>query len=445
MKQPLFFICLLLLVIPVFAQDKPLTLPDALKYALSASQTAHKAKLDVENVEHQIAEVKAGALPTISGSGSLTYNPLLQLTPIPGELTGQPGTTTLVAFGQKWNSGANVNLSQNLYNKGVITGLRAANSSREFYRINAQLTDEQLIEQVSGIYYQVLVEKHKLNVLDTTIENTARISKVIKGLYESGLAKEIDVDRTTVNLSNLYAQRQQILNSITLQENQLKFAMGMEIQTPLTFPPIEFKKILTQGDTSRPDVNSLTQMQLLRKQGELLEFKKQSIKAEYYPSLSLSGNYGVQGLGNSFPMGKGPSVNWFDYASIGLNLKIPIFNGFSTRSKVRQANIEILKMKEDIDQASLSLNLAYENAATQLKNSLVVLRSQLDNATLAQKVYRNTQSNYNLGLAPLTDLLDAENALTDANNNYSSALLAYRIAEIQLLKTQGKLKSLLNE
>lgn len=186
-------------------------------------------------------------------------------------------------------------------------------------------------------------------------------------------------------------------------------------------------------------------MKLMQKQAELLHYQKESAKAEYYPSLALTGSYGVSGMGNSFPAGKGPTVNWFDYSSVGVSLKVPIFNGNATRSRVRQADIEIKKFNEDIAQADLALNMEYENANTQLKNSLVVLRNQNTNAALAQKVYNNTQSNYNLGLAPLTDLLDAENALTDANNNFSAALLAYRIAEIQMLKSQGKLRTLLSE
>jgi outer membrane protein TolC len=63
---------------------------------------------------------------------------------------------------------------------------------------------------------------------------------------------------------------------------------------------------------------------------------------------------------------------------------------------------------------------------------------------LAKEVYANTRNNYDQGLAPLTDLLDAENSLTTSQNNYSTALLDYRLAEIQVLKTQGKLSSLVN-
>ena len=57
-----------------------LNLKDALKYALEANQNARKSKLDVENSEYKIDEVRSRALPQVSGSAALTNNPLLQST-----------------------------------------------------------------------------------------------------------------------------------------------------------------------------------------------------------------------------------------------------------------------------------------------------------------------------------------------------------------------------
>lgn len=425
----------------------PFTLKNALEFALEHKSNVKKAKLDEENSLHQIAEVRSRALPTISGTGSLTYNPVLQLSAVPGDLAGQPGTTLLIPFGQKWNSSAAISLQQNLFDQSVFTGLKAAKTTQEYYKIMSTLTDEQTIEQVANNYYQVLVQRQKLVVIDSNIATTTRVKEVIDGQYKNGLAKKIDLDRTRVNISNLQAQRQQILNAVQIQENTLKFYMGMDISTPLDIPAASFETIepSLQLASSKPDVTRMTDYQLLKKQETLYNFQKEAVKAEYYPTLSLNGNYGYQGLGNKFPIGTGkPAVNWFDYASIGLNLKIPIFNGFATRSRVRQADVDVRKVQEDLKNTELSLNLAYENAKTQISNSIITLNNQKENVELAQEVYDNTRNNYNQGLAPLTDLLDAENSLTTAQNNYSSALLDYRLAEIQLIKAQGNLKSLLN-
>jgi len=434
---------------PGVSPAKELTLKDALNYALQASQAARKARLDVENGQYKIDEVKARALPQLNGNAGLTYNPILQLSALPGELAGQPGKTLMVAFGQKWASSAGVSLSQNLFDQGVFTGLKAAKSTKEYYKINAELTEEQLIEQVATNYYQVLVQRQKIGVLDTTILNTSKVQSIIKGQFDNGLAKQIDVDRIAVNISNLQTQRQQLLNGVSQLENQLKYAMGMAIQTPIALPAVEFTSIRPQtaptGDSL--NVSTRTEFKLLKQQETLLKYQKDAYKAENYPSLSLNGNYAYQGLGNKVPwFQKGSAgVNWFDYASVGLSLKVPIFNGFATRSRVRQADVSIRKLQEDIASTSLSLNLMYENAKTQINNSIIILNNQGVNVQLAQKVFFNTQNNYNNGLATLTDLLDAENSLTEAQNNHSAALLDYRVAEIQLIKAQGNLKSLLNQ
>jgi outer membrane protein TolC len=431
-------------------QPVQLNLKDALNYALKANQNARKARLDVENSEYQIEEVRAQALPQINGTAGVTHNPILQLSALPNIFgpNPNPNETILIAFGQKWNANAGVSLSQNLFNKSVLTGLKAAKTTQQFYQLNSQLTDEQIIEQVATNYYQVLVQRQQVGVIDSTIQNAVRIQNVLQGQYNNGLAKKIDVDRVAVNISNLRSQRQQLLNSVSLMENQLKFYMGMPIQTPIVIPDAQLAAIQPTPVpvTDSIDITARTEFRILEKQEDLLRFQKEAYKAEYFPSLSLGSSYSYQGMGNRMPLGKGKNdgVNWFDAASVSLNLRIPIFNGFATRSRIKQADVSIRKLNEDKANTSLALNLAYENAKTQINNSVITLQAQKENVALAQQVFSNTRNNYNQGLASLTDLLNAETAVTEAQNNYSAALLNYRIAEIQLVKSQGQLKSLIN-
>jgi outer membrane protein len=444
----LVMICLLSVGIRGNAQTGELRLKDAIQYALKANQTVRKAKLDVENSKYQVDEVRASALPQISGNGSITYSPILQLTSLPGELAGQPGQPLLVAFGQKWNSSAGLSLSQTLFDQAVFTGLKAAKTTEEFYLLNAQLTEEQIIEMVANAYYQLQVQKQKIQVLDSNYKSNSRVRDVLRGQFENGLAKKIDLDRVDVGLSNIEAQRQQLRNGITQAENQLKFLMGMPIRTKIEVPDASIATIKPEviSGSDFLQVEDRTEMQLLRKQSQLLNYQKKATEAENYPTLGLTSNYAYQGLGNNFPVGKGvkQGVNWFDYANIGLTLKVPILKGGATKARIKQADVSIRKLDEDIANQSLSLDLEFENAKSQLNSSIIILNNQEANARLAQGVFSNTQNNYNNGLATLTDLIDAESSLRQAQNNYSTALLDYKIAEIQLLKSKGNLKSLLN-
>jgi outer membrane protein TolC len=424
---------------------KSLTLKEAINYALENKAEAKKAKLQVENSEYQIQEVRSQALPQISANGNLTYNPVIQTTVIDGAGFGAPGTTIQAAFGQTWVSTAGVSLTQAIFDQTVFTGLKAAKSTREFYQINEQLTEEQVIERVANNYYQVYVQRQKLTVIDSTYKNTTKVKNIIKGQFDNGLAKKIDLDRILVRISNINTQRQQVLNAVQIQENALKFYMGMPIETQIEIPQTAFE-VSPQSLSEIPNTANRTEYLLLKKQEQLLFYQKKAVEAGYYPTLSLNAGYNYIGQGPVMPLGGKPSegVYWSDFSSIGLNLKVPIFTGFSTRAKVRQADIDLRTIKEDLNDTKLSLDLAFANAKTQIDNSLTTINNQRENAQLAKEVLDNTRNNYVQGLASLTDLLDAENSLTEAQNNYTSAILDYKLAEIQLIKSKGELKTLIN-
>jgi outer membrane protein len=426
-------------------EAKTLTLKDAITYALENKADAKKAKLEVENSEYKIQEVRSRALPQISANGSLTYNPVLQTNVIDGAAFGAPGTTIQASFGQKWTSGAGVSLNQVIFDQSVFTGLRAAKSTREFYQINNQLTEEQVIERVANNYYSVYVQRERLILLDSNYVNTSKVRDIVKGQFNNGLAKKIDLDRIVVKMSNIDTERQQIKNQIVLQENALKFYMGMPIETQIVIPQTEFE-VTPEALTEAPNTANRSEYLLLKKQEELLEFQKTAIKAEYYPTLSLVAGYNYIGQGPEVPLFAKPAngVYWSDYSAIGLNLKVPIFTGFGTRAKVSQADVSIRSLQEDIKDTQLSLDLEYRNAKTQIENNIITIGNQKENMRLAGDILKNTKNNYLQGLASLTDLLDAENASLEAQNNYTRAVLAYKIAEITLIKSKGELKTLLN-
>ena len=445
--KKIILLTLLTINIATNAQEvTQLTLKEAITFALENKVDSKKAKLKVENSEYQIEEVRSRALPQISANGNMTYNPILQLNALPGDFFGAPGTTLLAPLGQEWTSTAGVSLSQTLFDQSVFTGLKAAKSTREFYQINEQLTEEQVIERVANAYYQVYVQQEKLNVVDNNLINTNKVKDIIKGQFDNGLAKKIDYDRITVRVNNINSQRQQILNAITLQENALKFYIGMPIERKISIPKTAFE-VTPQDLTKNSDVTNRTEYLLLKKQEQLLEYQRKSVQASYYPTLSLSGSYNYIGQGPEMPLFAKPEngVYWSDYASIGLNLRIPIFTGFGTRAKVRQTENNLKSVKVDLEETKLSLDLGYENAKKQIENSLITINNQKENAQLAQEVLNNTNNNYTQGLASLTDLLDAENALTEAQNNYTNAILEYKLAEIQLIKSKGELNTLINK
>lgn len=444
-RIPLFVaICLAAITGTKASAQEILTLKQAISFSLEHKAESQKAKLDVENAQYLIDETRGSALPQINGSGTLTYNPMLQKSALPGEIIGKPGETMVVAFGQKWQSNAVLSLNQQIFNQAIFTGLKAARSTREFYRINASLTEEQLIEKVANAYYQVFQLQQQLLTIQTNLDNTLKTQKVISGLVDAGLAKQIDLDRIVVAANNLEAGKQQMLNSLQLSENALKFAIGMEMDKDIVLP-YENYEVNASVLLDLPNVENRSEIKLLSKQSELLELNRKSKIAAYYPTLSFSGTLGYLGMGPYFPvLNKSNQVNWSGFSGLGLNLSIPIFSGGSTRARINQSEIDIKKLKVDIEETRLALALANDNARFQIRNSLLTIDTNKRNIKMAHDVLENTKNNYQNGLSNLTELLDAEKAYAEAQNNYTISLLNYRIAEIQILKANGNLKSLIN-
>lgn len=425
--------------------QETVTLKQAIEYALQNKAEAQNAKLDVRNADYQIMEAKAGALPKINGVANLTYNPILQSTALDvGAFSGGPSNIQLITMGQKWNAGAGVQLSQALFNQQVFVGLKAAKSTKEFYQLNAQLTEEQIIERVSNAYFQVFTIQQKKETLESSYSSTEKARNIIKSLFDNGLAKKIDLDRTNVNLTNINTILKQQQNAINQAENALKFYMGMPIENKIELVKADME-ITPHLLDETVGTDERSEIKILNKQRELLQYNKKAVEAAYYPTVNLNANYSWQGLGNKFPLTNGEKngVYWADYSAITLGVNIPIFNGFATKARVEMAQIELDKLDVSIKDTKLGLDLSYQNAKSQIENSLLALENQKANVRLAETVTSNTKHNYQYGLATLTELLEAENALVEAKNNYSNAILEYKIAEIQYYKAKGELKTYL--
>ena len=431
-----------------FAQQKELTLKDAIRYALENKADAEKARLEVTKSEYKIQEVRANALPSISASGGMVYNPKLQATYIDASTFAFPGMPASnepikMEMGQKWSANAEAKLTQVLFNQTVFMGLKAARTTREFYMLNQQLTENEIIEKVAQAYYQVYQTRQTLENIESNLALTEKTANVVKGLNQSGLSKKIDVDRTTVAVNNLKSARQQALNGVQLSENALKYMIGMPMSEVITLPKEGFEANYDLA-FEKGNSNTRIELQVLEKQKQLLDLNTKVQRAALYPSLALQATYGYLSMGPKTPIiyGKKDKVYGADYSAITLGLKIPIFSGFGTRAKIRQAQIESQALEATLKDTRLAMDLAYENAHSRLTNNLLTIDSQKENVKLAEEVLLNTQNNYQQGLASLTDLLEAERSLSDAKNNYTNALLDYKLAEIQLLKSQGKLETM---
>ncbi|PUZ26685.1 Outer membrane protein TolC [Chitinophaga costaii] len=432
-----------------YAQTTPLTLQQCLQYALANNQQLAQVKLNEDMGDLKVQETRAQALPQIDGTGQYTNNFKKQIIPIPGDFLGQPGKTVLLAASLTHNAMAQATLTQQVFNQTVFTGLKAARTGREYYKLQTAQTEENVIYNVSQLYYQVLVTRERIVVLQANIHKLDTLVQSTDSQVKNGLAKRIDLDRIKVNLVNYKTQLTTQQNALETAYNLLKQTMGMPIDASITLPEASFQEIAQHTDSpidfGAMHLDNRVEYLLLKKEEALQQLQKKAYQAEYYPSLQLFANYSRNGLSNKFDLFESNSTaSWYSAGAAGLTLKIPIFDGFARRSRVGQATVTLKQLSKEIEATNISLNTQYNNARLQVQNNLSTIRSQKENVDLAQEVYYATQNNYKLGLAGLTDLLESETSLTEAQNNYNEALLQYKLAELDIIKANGNLKTLLN-
>lgn len=428
------------------------TLKDMLKVALENNNNIIKAKYDYEEGELKTKEVKSSALPQININADLTDNVIQQAFVFPamlGDPNAGPDEYAVLRAGMQYSTSITAQATQQLFNKSVFTGIKAAKVSEDFYRQNIERTEEEVISQVARLFYQSSSLKAQRLVLESTLEQTQKNLRITTDRFEAGLARKVDVDRLKVSVTNLQTQLRSIDDSYSNLLNQLKLVAGLDVETE-----IEVSEPILEDNSSYLIDPALASAELtwenkieykqLSTQLSLYDLERKNFSSGYYPTLSAFANYTYTGQSNDFVLSGNANPLWFDVASIGLRLSIPVFDGLAKSSRVQQSKIHRIKTERDMKFTEQQANMEFQNAMKTYQTSYENYVAQKENVALANSVYDVTLQNYNEGVSPLTDLLQAESSRIQAQSQLIESLLGVKQAEVALLKAKGEIKNLLN-
>ena len=167
------------------------------------------------------------------------------------------------------------------------------------------------------------------------------------------------------------------------------------------------------------------------------QYNLRRYKLSQIPTLSLSAVYAKNAQRSTWNfLGRG---DWFTISNINLNLAIPIFNGFLTKSKIQQTRIDLWKTENQINALKNSIDREVETAKNNFASALERLNAQRKNQTLAEQVYRQTKKKYEIGTGSQIEINVAQTDLKSAQTNYITALYDAVISKIDYLQATGKL------
>ncbi|MCH5596544.1 TolC family protein [Niabella ginsengisoli] len=432
---------------PNFAQQThQFSLQQALEYAEKNNVQVKNALLDIKLQEQVNREVTGSAYPQINASGEIVDNLKLPISIIPAGTEFVPGTPpttedTRLAFGVKWSSMGGVTLSQILFDGQIFTGLQARKTLIDYQKKNAEVTSEEIRVNVSKIYYQLVLSKTQISLLDTTINLVKKNRHDTKIMYDNGFVEKLEIDKLDVQLSNLQSQRTQLLNTVNNGYLGLKMLIGM---------PINDELILTDelnDDTIRDGVLEASQFDYSQRKDfqsaslglKLSEYDIQRYQRSKIPQLVLNGYWNQMTQANQFGNMFGSGSYWFPVSALTLRLNIPIFNGFATNSRIQQAKIKLQQTENSVEGLKLMIDQERASAVNTFKSAITDMDYQKENMELAERVYQQTKKKHEVGTGSQIEIDAARTDLQTAQTNYYSALYNAVIAKIDFLKASGKL------
>ena len=416
------------------------TIQQAVDYARKNNAQVKNALLGVQIQMQSNRETTSAALPSISGSLGITDYIDIPTSLLPGAIFGAPaGTYIPVRFGTKYNSTAALQLQQILFDGQVFVGLQARKTSIDFQNKNVEVTEEAIKTNIYKIYYQLVVSKTQIDILDANIDRLKKLDHDTRELFKNGFAEKLDVDKISIQMTNLQTEKQKALNSITIGYLGLKTLLGMPAKDTLVLLDKINESQIKEDFTNDTlyQYNNRKDFQYLGLAKKLNEFNIKRYQLSYLPTLSLNGVYNKNAQRNTFDLlGKG---DWFTTSYVGINLAVPIFSGFAKDSRVKRSRLELQQTENQIESLKLSIDNEVEQSKVNFKSAQATLSYQKNNMELAETVYGQTKKKYEAGTGSNLEITSAQTDLITAQNNYISALYSAIIARIDYLKATGKL------
>ena len=427
----------LLLVLLVFASLSSKAQQWSLDQCIDTAQVHNKNLQMSRNsmliLEQKEKEAKANLLPKLALNADYRYYTDQPTQLLPQSVFGGPaGQFKETRFGVPHNINANIQLSMPLYNAQLNSAVDNSKIASELTELQYQRTAEQVIYDISNLYYNAQILHHQLSFIDSNLVNTKKLQKNISLLHEQLMAKSSDVSKVDLQVEQLNTQKEIVKSRYVQVLNTLKFLMGLPQESSVSIDPaIKYQVKQEYASLSTIDIRQA------RIQNRLINAELITIKYSRLPTLSLFGSQGTTGLGYD----KSPDqfLKFFPVGFAGIQLSYPLFQGTVTKHKINQKKYELKNNELQISLLSEQNLMQVDNAKMQRQVARKSTETILLQMRLAQSIYNQNIIQQKEGTASLTDVLLADNALREAQQSYLNAIVDYLKADLEYKKLTGNI------
>jgi len=417
-----------MLVLPVQGQDEPWTLNKCITHALENNIRLKQQSLGVEVAQNTLIQSKLSLLPSVNSGLSQSFRFGRSVDPLTYEFT------TENSKGASFYTSADLDLFRGFQNWNTI--------ERNKLDLEKNLKDldkarNDLSLNITRMYLQILFNEElyeiALQQADITRQQVDRTRKLVEaGSLPKGDLLEIQAQLSSEDLNVVNAKNQ-------LDLSYLDLAQLLDIRDPETFrisrPLFETFRVLDNLEgvdgIYQSALNTLPEISSAKLGLKSLEKDLQIARGRLSPTLSMSSSYGtgysdrLKDFLTGETMALRDQLDFTSQTSLGFSMNIPLFNGWSTQTAIRNARLSVASGKYDLElvqnQLLKEIQQVYADATASLKQYRATEKSVL----ALEESFRYADQKYNVGMLTTLDYNVAKNNLTKARSELLQAKYNY--------------------
>ena len=400
----------------------------ALEIAMSESPTIKVAEMEIDKKQYTKKSTQSSLFPQIdavgqytrtikkqtmymdNGFGSMLGGDLdptdftpdeLEIVKVLGKVLGggaekpdKKESAEGIQFGRSnmWSAGVVVNLP--IVVPALWKNIQLTSIDVELAVEKSRSSKIELANQVKKAFYGVLLAQDSYNVYKETFDTESEVLKDIQNKFDQGLVAEYDLITASVRLQNIIPEMLQTKNAVQLAILQLKALMGIDLEVPMGIKgSLEDYEDKMYADLLDADLSLINNSDLRQIDLQIEQLKKvyQLRTAEYLPTLTANLNYQYMSQNNDF---KFNDYKWDPYATAGITLAIPIFDGGRKYNDRKEAKLSIAQVKIQREDAERQIKLMIQNQINQIAKSIEQVNSLKTAKEQAEKGYEIAVKRY---------------------------------------------------
>jgi outer membrane protein len=417
-------------------EAKTLTLKDAIDLSIKNSKQLKISKARVDEAIADTKEANDKRLPDFSVTGAALFLPFQpDISIAKSSSSSSSGGSSTPTINQAYYGIATVSLP--LYTAGKLKyGIESANYLEKAAMLDVDHDQGGVIFNTINAYANLYKAKLTVMLIQQNLTESQQRVKDFSNLEKNGIAAKNDLLKVELQSSNVELLLADAQTNWNLACINMDIMLGLPEQTQLapdSTDLLETTDVKTFDDYEQAALQNRKDMLALSYRKKAAGVAIKVAKANYYPSLALTGGY------IALDVPKFISVT--NAVNIGVGVNYSLSSLWKNKTKVQQAEakVEELQADEDMldDNIRLMINQDYQNYLLSQKK-ISVYQVAIEQAT---ENYRITKNKYDNALETTTDLLDADVASLQAQLNYYNAKVDALIAYKKLLQTAGLLNN----